>query len=243
MIGIKEKIRNLQYDQDKAATARTRAVITHAASLRRIANAHNALLENRLWEVEAESDIAGLKDRNSSIMKRLDDEQAFLEEVAAERDKKKKEGHALKEKVAQKVDQLEQGYRDEVTALTLYTDDEGVEKLRTAEELHNLKEAEEAKLELIHAANPNVLREFEKRASEMGRLQRKIEGSEGKVRHLSDEIELVRGEWEPRLEALVDKINAAFAHNFEQISCSGEVRVHKEDDFDLWAIEILVKFR
>lgn len=240
MIEIKDKIRNLQYDQDKAAAARARAVIAHAASLRRIAQAHNDLLENRLWQVEAESDIAGLKNRNSSIMKRLDDEKNLLEEVRAEKNRKKEEGHVLRNEVAEEMKHVDDARRVEITEMTK---DAAENRDRTVEELQNLKEAEEAKLELIHAANPNVVREFERRAAEMERLQRKVEASEAKVQTLSREIENVRSQWEPRLDDLVRKIDAAFAHNFEQISCSGEVRVHRDDDFDLWAIDIMVKFR
>lgn len=234
MVTIKSKIRDLQYDQDKAATARVTAAIAHATSLGRIAEASNELLENKIWQLEAESDIAGLKQRSSSIMQRLDDEKKLLDEVRKEKDNKKEEGRVLQNEVSDKMNDLDDRGKEEITQMT---------ENRTAEELQNSKEAEEAKLELIHAANPNVVREFETRAASIERLQRKIEASEAKVRTLAQEIDEVRSEWEPRLDALVREIDSAFAHNFEQISCSGEVRVHKDDDFDLWAIDIMVKFR
>jgi hypothetical protein len=45
------------------------------------------------------------------------------------------------------------------------------------------------------------------------------------------------------VDQLISQINDAFSYNFEQISCAGEVGVHKDEDFEKWAIEIKVKFR
>jgi chromosome segregation ATPase len=116
-------------------------------------------------------------------------------------------------------------------------------KDKTPREVELEVAAEEAKLELIHAANPNVIREFERRAEEIMRLQRKMEGANGKLDELNSQLAQIMGKWEPKLEELVSQINDAFAYNFEQISCAGEVRVHKEEDFSQWALDIMVKFR
>lgn len=234
ILDIKNKIRDLQYEQDRASTARARAVIAHARSLGNIAAAHNDLLENRLWQVEAESDIVGLKQRSADIVKRLNDEKELLKEVEHEKDKKREEGRELQAQVEAEMSELDQTIKDEVTEIV---------QQNGPEDLHNAIAAEEAKLELIHSANPNVIREFERRATEMERLRRKIEASEQKIRSLTEEIEEITGVWEPKLMELVREINDAFAFNFEQISCSGEVHVHKDEDFDLWAIDIMVKFR
>lgn len=45
------------------------------------------------------------------------------------------------------------------------------------------------------------------------------------------------------MRELVDAIGAKFSEAFDGIGCAGEIRVTPHDDFDKWAIDILVKFR
>ena len=67
--------------------------------------------------------------------------------------------------------------------------------------------------------------------------------------------------WEPALEKLVQSIGQRFSRAFDRkfelstirraihpqstsgIRCAGEVRVSQHEDYDKWAIDILVKFR
>jgi chromosome segregation ATPase len=114
---------------------------------------------------------------------------------------------------------------------------------KTPQELQMELDAEAAKLELIHAANPNVIEDFERRAAEITKLKRKMDGLQEKLSSVSAQVDKLMGQFEPKLDELVGRINDAFAYNFEQISCAGEVRVHKDPDFDLWALDIMVKFR
>jgi chromosome segregation ATPase len=103
--------------------------------------------------------------------------------------------------------------------------------------------AEEAKLEFVHANNPNAIRDFETRQLQLDKLKEKISGAEEKLETVDCEITRVRGIWEPALDRLISEISEAFSINFEQIGCAGEVSVHKDEDFDLWAVDIKVKFR
>jgi len=57
------------------------------------------------------------------------------------------------------------------------------------------------------------------------------------------DITEIKDQWEPELDALVAQISEAFGENFAKIQCAGEVGVHKDDDFEQWAIQIRVKFR
>jgi len=42
---------------------------------------------------------------------------------------------------------------------------------------------------------------------------------------------------------LQEKINLKFSEYMANIGCAGEVRIHKEEDYDKWGMQILVKFR
>ncbi|TWU77063.1 Structural maintenance of chromosomes protein 5 [Metarhizium rileyi] len=233
MRDARKNMQEIQYDWDKAAVARAKLVIRHKKLTDEIREAHLALVEARIWHIEANSDVEGLKERNANIMDRLAEERRNVQLATEVTNRTKEIGRRLGEEIRELYAQ-EQDKREVYTQLS-----DG----KTPHEVEMEIAAEEAKLELIHAANPNVIREFERRAEEILRLRRKMEGVNEKLDALNSKHARVMGKWEPKLEELVSQINDAFAYNFEQISCAGEVRVHKEEDFSQWALDIMVKFR
>lgn len=229
----RKRMLDIHYEWDKTALERVKLVIQHKKLIDKIRDAHGALLEARIQQIEARSDIQGLKDRNAGLTERLEQERRNVQVAAEEASRAKEQGQRLTVEVRDLLAQNEDK-RDLWTQLS-----DG----KTPQELDMDMTAEEAKLELIHAANPNVIREFERRAQEISRLKSKMEGFNEKLEGLDRQLAEIMGKWEPKLDELVSKINDAFAYNFEQISCAGEVRVHKDDDFDLWALDVMVKFR
>lgn len=49
--------------------------------------------------------------------------------------------------------------------------------------------------------------------------------------------------WQPALEKLVTSIGKKFSAAFDRIGCAGEIRIHEDEDYEKWAIDIMVKFR
>ena len=229
----KHRIEELQYQWDDAVLKRAELVLRHREAIERIRNAHHAVIEAEICSIEALSDIQGLKDRNAHIMERVETEKLNVQQAAEEATRTRDAGRDLSVRV-QDLLAHEPEKRDLFSELCQDKDPETMQL-----EI----DAEAAKLDLIHAANPNVMREFEKRGAEIARLSRKMEGVNEKLDGLSREIEEIMAKWEPRLDELVSRINDAFAYNFEQISCAGEVRVHKDENFDAWALDIMVRFR
>ncbi|KAK5994971.1 Structural maintenance of chromosomes 5-like protein [Cladobotryum mycophilum] len=233
MRDARQSILELSFEWDKSVLARAKLVLQHQEAIEQIREAHHVLLEAKIRLIEAKSDIEGLKDRNKSIMEQLEQERQKVEEAIEEANRARDLGRLLGTQVQNLVAENEER-RD------IY------QQLAQGKQPHELEmdiSAEQANLELIHAANPNVLREFEKREHEIAKLTRKMEASNNKLGVLTEQLDELMGKWEPKLEALISKINDAFAYNFEQISCAGEVRIHKDEDFDLWALDIMVKFR
>jgi len=60
---------------------------------------------------------------------------------------------------------------------------------------------------------------------------------------LKIDIETLKSTWLAPLRTLIESINSTFKGYFAQINCAGEVRLVENEDFDKYAIEILVKFR
>lgn len=102
----------------------------------------------------------------------------------------------------------------------------------------------DARLGMMAEGNSGVLRTYQKRADEIEETKQKLEEYAITLDSTKEIITGIREQWEPELDALIAKISGAFAHNFEQIGCAGEVSVNKnEEDFDKWSIQISVRFR
>lgn len=226
----RERESELRKVYEKAQLETARAIIQHANSIGRLRKARHALLEAQVILLEAESDVAVLKFKSAEVTQRLEEAKKAL----AEHDKT----------VSKAKDAA-------VTAGAEWTQkgtDATEEQARLAKELDldKVKERigiEESKLDLIQASNPQALEEYERYAIKIAREKSAQENQETRLAAIEEKIREVRGQWEPRLDELVSRINDAFSYNFEQISCAGEVGVHKDEDFDKWAIEIKVKFR
>lgn len=99
------------------------------------------------------------------------------------------------------------------------------------------------RLTLLHGGDPNAIRDFERRAKKIADLEEKLQGLEAELEELQEQIDEIKSQWEPELDALVQKISDAFSFNFSKIGCAGQVSIYKAEDFAEWAIQIQVKFR
>lgn len=229
----RERISELEAEWDKASVERAKLVLRHQEALDQIKEARADLTEARIRLTEAKSDIEGLKARNSGIMEKLEQEKLVVQQAIDEALRTRELGRTLSDKVRELVNE-NRDKKDTYTSLA---------ENKLAAEIEMDISAEQANLELIQAANPNVIREFEKREQEIAKLTKKMDASTSKLATITQQLDDLMGKWEPMLDALVSKINDAFAYNFEQISCAGEVRVSKTENFDQWSLDIMVKFR
>lgn len=232
VVATRARCKDLRRKQGAARIDKAKAVLQHHAKVGAIRTAYHAMLEAQLLLLEARSDVAYLRDKNVEIKQRLDEEKTNIETLVQEQAVKKTTAAAA----LRAVTNIEM---DEDTKLEYA---KRTERLKE-EDIQNEIEAEEAKLTLITANNENALREYESWTAKIQKERVDHENQEARVQALEEKISRVRGQWEPRLDELVGRINDAFSYNFEQISCAGEVGVHKDEDFDKWAIEIRVKFR
>jgi len=228
----RSRMRQLKIQKDELALNKTALSLTYKARIEAIRTAHHSLLEAKLRLLEAASDVEALKERNSGIVRQLEEVRQLKRVADIERDTAKKAAAAALA-VCQTL--LEEGENSGYF--------ETLDQNLTIDQLKTEIEAEKSKLEYIHDGNPGALKEFELRNVNIERLQAKISDSQAQLDDLNTRIDSIRTKWEPELDKLISEISGAFAHNFEQIGCAGEVGVHKDDDFDLWAIEIKVKFR
>ncbi|KAJ7595202.1 P-loop containing nucleoside triphosphate hydrolase protein [Mycena floridula] len=125
-------------------------------------------------------------------------------------------------------------------------DSEGVD-LRTLDELNQALADQEAKLDFVMATNPGVLEQYENRKRAIEVLEKTLKDRQAKADKVERNIKNARENWQPALEKLVTsigtKFSAAFTGLSPSIGCAGEIRIRENEDYDKWAIDIMVKFR
>lgn len=218
---------------DDLTLQKARAVLRHAEHVAQLREAYLAFIDVQMRVIEAASDVEGLHARNADLTALRIEKQKALAKVVEAVGTTKKEGEAAL-KAAEAVAEPNTVRSDELHALA---------QTKTPESLQNEVAAERAKLELTRAVDSGVLNEYRRRGQEIEQLQGSLATHTAGFDDMSGQIADVRGRWEPRLDELIGRINDAFSYNFEQINCAGEVSVHKDEDFDKWAIDIRVKFR
>ncbi|KAB5560137.1 SMC5-like protein [Coniochaeta sp. 2T2.1] len=228
---LKQQRMELARELDQAVLEQAEAALAHKEAVAGIRAAYQAVLEAQIRYIEAQSNHESLKDEHAEMKTELDKVAgeivlATQAEQAARNTAKRVQEQVLA--VSQKWDV------DELKELTLD---------KTAESVTADIRTQETRLGLIEALNPHALTEFEKRAAEIEKVRQRVASRDVEANKLKADIKELRDKWEPGVDKVVSRINRAFSHNFEQINCAGEVDVHKDDDFDKWAIEIKVRFR
>lgn len=226
---------------DKLVLAKADLVMRYQESLQALRKANDDVIEARVRLVEAISDVAALEERNADIVQRLEDEKKRVVRLTDEVQRARAEAIVAKDKAQ---DMLAP-YRDPDTQDYIPEMLQRMEaaKDKTVESIDEDIQIEMAKFDVIQEADPGVLRDFEKRARDIEKLEAESATRQADMQDLDENIRALRAKWEPGLDELIRRINDAFSYNFEQISCAGEVGVHKDEDFDKWAVEIKVKFR
>lgn len=229
---LKKQRITLGKNLDKAVLQQAKAALAHKEAVAGIRTAYQAVLEAQIRYIEAQSDYESLKDDHGEM-------KAQIEKCAGDIVLARQKETAARAAAARMRDAVQEiAARWDLDELTEATNG------KSAEEVAADIATQELRLGSIEALNPHALQEYERRAAEIDKLRREKEQREAEASTLSQEIKELRGKWEPGVDRVVSRIDRAFSHNFEQISCAGEVDVHKdEDDFEKWAIEIRVRFR
>ncbi|KAJ3780522.1 hypothetical protein GGU10DRAFT_391209 [Lentinula aff. detonsa] len=119
---------------------------------------------------------------------------------------------------------------------------EGVD-LRTADEYRAELESQQAQLELVSKTQPGVIEQYERRKKEIKQLEKTLEERQRNAAKIERNIQQTLNHWKSALEKLVGSIGQKFSAAFDRIGCAGEIRISENEDYDKWAIDILVKFR
>ncbi|KAF1916999.1 hypothetical protein BDU57DRAFT_475905 [Ampelomyces quisqualis] len=229
------RIRAIKVDSQRTSLSIAALTVEYAKSVTQLRTFHEALVEAEIRLIEAKAEFNALKNENSSILEKLKRKEAEIQDL----DKRNTGLRIQYRRLAQSTQQdLNRLSPEEMEMVLEYR------QLPSLEALELECQAVTARLEMMAEGNSGVIRAFEKRKEDIKKTQEKLEDHNANLERIKTDIKNIREHWEPQLDALIAKISDAFAHNFEQIGCAGEVEVYKdEDDFDRWSIQISVRFR
>jgi chromosome segregation ATPase len=244
---IREKKQNLVLERAQLAIDLT---ITLEKNMQMV----EELMEMEIQLAEAESELEHLNSNSQRVRDMLEERQLEVDRLKRHIQERTESARKLSKRIQDNTAALRENEHGEEIELMrdrwlggLNLDDGeelDEEAARTIEDLDAEVIATKGRLELLHEGNPRALQQFEQRAIQIAQTKDKIANFEANLAAISTAIDEIRRHWEPELEALVEKISEAFAHNFERIGCAGQVSVRKdENDFREWAIQIEVKFR
>lgn len=113
---------------------------------------------------------------------------------------------------------------------------------KKVEELREMFENMDAELQAT-VDNPEVIRQYEERKKEIQKLKDELQVLAENHQSEAEQLEAMAEGWENALDNISQKLNALFSVYMQQMGCQGEIRLHKESNYDQWGLEIQVRFR
>ncbi|KAH9942592.1 P-loop containing nucleoside triphosphate hydrolase protein [Amylocystis lapponica] len=132
---------------------------------------------------------------------------------------------------------------DEIRAQFREMETSGEANAKTAEEVQSELEKNRSQLEMNAHTNPGVVDTYNNRKLAIESLTAVIDDREAKVERIERQIKAARDNWHPALQELVNSVGTRFSAAFDRLGCAGEIKIREHEDYDKWAIDILVKFR
>ncbi|KAF2737611.1 P-loop containing nucleoside triphosphate hydrolase protein [Polyplosphaeria fusca] len=228
------RMRSSRAKAQEAAIKVASLTLEYARAVAAFRKAHESLVEASVCLIEAESELTALRVEHTHILRQLDEKKEIVRELTASIKALTLQHNAKCNKHQEVLDALS----DEEKNLI-----EEYQNIATIEELITEIEAVQNRLGMMADGNPNAVKAYERREQDIASTEAKLGKIAEDLEATQQQIQEIRSQWEPELDALVGKISDGFSHNFQQIGCAGQVSVYKDEDFENWSIQIQVRFR
>lgn len=242
---LTQTLQEIEDEQGKLLIARGQCAIDTATIIQSLRLVQVDVIEASIALLEAQSDVAVLRTRNSDVERLIQDREQAIRDHQTSTDALKTEAKKLRK-------DMEKSLQD--AAFVQWLNELSEEhRHRTPEQIDDAIRILEARLDVLHVGSNNIITQFEARQREIEQLQIQVEEHDASMQELNANIIRIRSLWEPRLDGLISQISDAFGGFFNKIKCAGEVSVFKagpendtsgrDDDFENWSIMLKVKFR
>ena len=159
-----------------------------------------------------------------------------LEQVLVAFTQAKEETLACKRLYEQRMDECDDAMREAFREQ--YADD-----TESVDQLEMQLNSAQAALDIPWGVGPNVVEAFRQRKAKVAQLKETIEATRLEQTRFEAAIQRVENLWLPALETLIFNVNERFSAAFQRLGCAGEIRLARDEDYEKWGIDILVKFR
>lgn len=243
---LREQAQNSDVEQikiigDKILSSRIRLQerrLEKADAMKQMVEEGIALHRSRLLLYQFDNQIEALQQMKLEVEKLKVDLQKEYDEA-----KRKFDSLGMKEKIAE-IRTERESYTEEqlqrIDELALqYVENQTLTESYLRERIKRFEDERR----LLSTADQNSIRTLKEKLREIEALNRNIPAKQAAESELKDQIALIRSQWEPQLEELVNGISLAFNERFTKVAIDGRVILTKEDKFKDWSLDILVRFR
>ncbi|KAJ4334178.1 Structural maintenance of chromosomes protein 5 [Ascochyta clinopodiicola] len=230
-----DRIRDIKAQSRQCSLKIANFTLEYAKSVTEFRRLHENVVEAEIRLIEAASEVRALERENKLVLERLRSRQVLVDQL-------KDTAKNMKEEIGQahiRTQALLDDCTEEEKHIVLSFKD-----LPSVAELEDEIQSVNARLEMLSGGSAQAVRTYETREQLIRKTQDSLEKHTAALEEAQDKIKSIKDPFEKELDALIAKISEAFAHNFAQIGCAGEVSVYKDDDdFNAWSIQISVRFR
>ncbi|BDA44497.1 Structural maintenance of chromosomes protein 5 [Coccomyxa sp. Obi] len=229
----------LRRDIDRLNTQAHNLVLKIASALEGQWEAMKLMACSDAHALELHAQIAALKERAQGGNERLRRMENLLQQLV-QVEKRDEEETRRRKKIAKDACQL----TDEIKAFFRDLPSDKEELQQQIDELHGQAAA-------IQCANPRIMQEYEERSARIRKLREEFGGETDNLNTLTAALEAKKVQWLPELKRMVGVVSHHFSRNMRAIGCAGEVQLYCGCDagfdscnnFDKYAVNIMVKFR
>ncbi|CAG7927473.1 unnamed protein product [Penicillium olsonii] len=245
--GMRERVRNLRIRQDAIAIEKAEATVQYADAVEIFRQAYEKLMKIQVHFLEANSDLQTLRRRNSESSRVMEEKREKLQRAVIAFRELTVKARAAKTEASRIMDEV--GKLPGGNEILLSLENHDIAQLEAE------IESSVARLQFTLGGSEHMIKEFEAREKAIEKLRSKLTDFQAQLGEMSVAIDEIRKNWEPRLEALIEKISDAFSDSFRRIGCAGQVTLGKAEseagpngepgvsEFAEWSIVIHVAFR
>ncbi|KAL7409239.1 hypothetical protein BDY24DRAFT_356208 [Mrakia frigida] len=225
---VKEKLKlDLQYMKTALVASRT----------------HQSLVDTSLAVFQLQENIEEVQAQSKKTKKESLAAKKTYDMVTAKVHKLREKALALNKKAEKKLMDLPSSESDRVLARIEVMTQEGEGSLPQPRVLHEELLVLTNELDALGGEDPAVLEKFRRAENLLSTLEKDQATLEQRQRTITKNITSFRGKWLPELRKLVANFNKKFSASMDALDNRGEIRIKEDEDYNEWAIEILVSFR
>ncbi|KAF9698251.1 hypothetical protein EKO04_003467 [Ascochyta lentis] len=230
-----DRIREIKAQSRQCSLNIANLTLEYAKSVTEFRRLHENVIEAEIRLIEAASEVRALEKENKLVLERLRSRQLLVEQLGKTANSMKKEVHAAHVRTQSLIDGCTPEEKEIVNSY---------KNLESVAELDDEIQSVNARIEMMSGGSAQAVKTYENREQQIQKTRESLEQLVEALEKSQSKIKSIKDPFEEELDALIAKISDAFAHNFAQIGCAGEVSMYKDDDdFNAWSIQISVRFR